>query len=104
MLAADFNHCLARLCLPKHPQNLLFAMTFLRHLPALLFLSREPRRPRTLNLQTEEFLGFGSERPVTSISSLQATWHCSIRSTMGRSPCPFLTRNLASSCSLTFPC
>jgi len=26
-----------------------------------------------------------------SISSLQANWHCSIRSTMGRRPFPFLT-------------
>jgi hypothetical protein len=30
MLAADFNHCLARLRLPKYPQNLRFAMTLLR--------------------------------------------------------------------------
>src|ERR1035438_507132 len=34
----------------------------------------------------------------------QAMRLCSIRSTIGSSPCPFLVRNVASSCSLTFPC
>src|ERR1035441_2948167 len=29
---------------------------------------------------------------------------CSINSTMGSSPCPFLARNVANSCSLKFPC
>ena len=41
---------------------------------------------------------------VTSISSSQATRHCAIRSTMGRSTCPSLARKLASCCSFPFPC
>lgn len=38
MLAADLYHRCARLCFPKYPQDLLFAMTLPRHLPALLYV------------------------------------------------------------------
>lgn len=56
MPAAEFHDCLAPLCLPQNPQNLLFAMTHLRHLPALLSNFREPRQAR--NSQRQSGLSF----------------------------------------------
>ena len=46
------SECFPRFCFPQHPQNLLFTVALPAHIPALLSLSREPRRPETLNFKT----------------------------------------------------
>ena len=58
MLAADFHHRVPRLRLPQHSQNLLFAVSSLRHLQALLSRSREPRQAAISQLPSGLVFGF----------------------------------------------
>jgi len=61
MFTADLDHCRSCFCLPQYPQNLLFRVSSLAHPRLLLVPSRQSRRPRTLNFETDEFSGFGSQ-------------------------------------------
>jgi hypothetical protein len=58
MLAADFRHRLARLCLTQYSQNLLFAVPSLAHLPHPPSNIRESLE--TLDFKKAEFLVFQS--------------------------------------------
>src|ERR1700704_1693585 len=49
MLAADLDYRVPRLRLPQHPQNLLFAVSSLRHLQALLSCPENHAWLRSLN-------------------------------------------------------
>jgi hypothetical protein len=95
-------HCLLRLYFQlalaqKQPARLTTIENFVSGAPLTL-----PRRTSDHLNATSCNTAWMAARPATSISSLQATWHGSIRSTKDRSPCPFLTRKLDRSCSLTF--
>jgi hypothetical protein len=57
VLAADLNHRVARLRLPQYTQNLLFAMTLLRHLQAPLIHIQ--RTPTAWKLSASKRLSFG---------------------------------------------
>jgi hypothetical protein len=51
VLATDFHHAVPRLRFPQYPQDLLFAMSSLRHLAVLLPLAENHDRPLSLNFQ-----------------------------------------------------
>jgi hypothetical protein len=71
VLAAHLYHC--RFCFgsPQHPQNLLFRMSSPANINLLLVCSRQARRSRTLDFETEEFWSLDQAIQLPKESALE---------------------------------